>query len=415
MKKTKAYLNVLKLRLNLRLKREVVRNYPVAAFIEPNLFCNLHCPACPTGLGLDLRPTVSIKEDLFKAAIDEIGDYVFRLYMYNWGEPLLHKQTPEMIRYAKDKDIEIFLSTNLSIKLTDDYIERLVRSGLDNLIVSLDGVTEETYVKYRRNGNFNLVRENIRRINAMKEKLGLQTPKIVWQFLVFRHNEHELPQALAEYKEWGADEITVGPAIMPLEPHNEGFEPSTIPEYNMYHADHHVQTEARRQMDSGRACTWLYGVFVLNPNGKVSPCCAVPSEKHDFGDYSAGSKFSEVWNNEKFRQARRLFVPTDKKAAKNKTRKRKSGELVDGMSVRAALALPEDKIICQKCPIPFMQDYVDPIIIDVTNNMADSFARDSSLGKKALHLFHYLLMGAPNWQAIRRRGVGELSSYFRSS
>src|ERR687889_737956 len=107
MKKLRAYTNVLKLRMNMALKRQAVSNYPVSAIIEPTSF----------------------KEELFKSAIDEIGDYVFQLNMYNWGEPLLHKRTPEMIRYAKDKEIAIKLSTNLSIKLTDDYIERLVRSG----------------------------------------------------------------------------------------------------------------------------------------------------------------------------------------------------------------------------------------------------------------------------------------------
>jgi MoaA/NifB/PqqE/SkfB family radical SAM enzyme len=417
MKKTKAYLNVLKLRLNMKFKREVVQNYPVAAFMEPNLFCNLQCPACPTGLRLDLRPTVSIKEELFKSAVDEIGDYVFQLYMYNWGEPLLHKQTPELIAYAKTKQIKIILSTNLSIKLTDDYIERLVRSGLDTLMVSLDGVTEDVYKKYRRNGNLELVRENVRRIKAMKDKLGSPTPKVVWQFLVFRHNEHQIEEAQAQYKDWGADEISIGPAIMPLEPHNEGFEPSTLPQYNMYHPEHHTQREAQRQLNSGRACSWLYGVFVLNPNGKVSPCCAVPSEKHDFGDYSTETKFLDVWNNDKFQRARRLFVEWGKSAGKkngNGTAKRDEGELVDGMSVRAALTLADDKLICEKCPIPFLQDYTDPVIVEAANQLADSFARDS-LSQKVLHLFQYLLMGAPNWQAIRRRGAGKLGSYFRAS
>src|ERR1044071_3329760 len=175
MKKLKAYTNVLKLRANMVLKREAIHNFPVAAFMEPPSFCNLHCPACPTGNGLDLRPTVSIKEDLFRAAIDEMGDYLFMLIMYNWGEPLLHKRTPEMIQYAKQKEIVISLSTNLSIRLSDDYLERLVKSGLDTLTVSLDGATQETYVKYRRNGNLALVQENLKRIHEIKQRLESQT------------------------------------------------------------------------------------------------------------------------------------------------------------------------------------------------------------------------------------------------
>ncbi len=411
MKKPKAYLNVLALKVNMRLKRQVVRNYPVVAFIEPNLFCNLHCPACPTGLNLKLRPTVSIDEGLFRAAIDEMGDYLFQLSMYNWGEPLLHKQTPEMIGYAKKKNIKVVMSTNLSLKLTDDYLERLILSGLDVLMVSLDGTTAETYSKYRRNGNFDLVRENIRRIQAIKRQLGKQTPKVVWQFLVFRHNEHQIAQAEAEYKEWGADEISVGPAIMPLEQYNDGFEPSTIPEYNMYHPENVVQLESKRQMGSGRTCSWLYGAFVLNPNGKVSPCCAVPSEQHDFGNFRAGDKFFDVWNNEKFRRARHLFVEWSRKSssAQQTETAPTASHLIDGMSVMGARELSSNELICQKCPIPYLQNYTDPIIAEA----AEEAVRSIMAGDGIRGLFNYFLMGAPAISDWLRRAKNSFSYRLR--
>jgi len=401
----------------MKAKREIVRNYPVAAFIEPNLFCNLHCPACPTGLNLGLRPTVSIDQELFKSTIDEIGDYIFRLYMYNWGEPLLHKATPEMIRYAKAKSINIILSTNLSIKLTDDYIDRLVQSGLDTMLVSLDGVTQETYSRYRRNGKIDLVRENLMRIQQAKQRLGRTTPKLVWQFLVFRHNEHEIEEARAVHKEWGADEIAIGGAEMPMEPHNEGFAPSTIPEYNLYLPDHPVQLEGQRQLASDRACTWLYGVFVLNPNGKVSPCCAVPSEKHDFGELGRGGDFFSVWNNEIFRRARRIFAPTKRPRSNALTQEQKVAisKRIDGMSVRAGSTLAADKLICHKCPIPFLQNYTDPIIAEVATNLRTAYSQEKSLFRKARCLLSYLLMGAPTWYGLARtRALAERVLFLRA-
>jgi MoaA/NifB/PqqE/SkfB family radical SAM enzyme len=405
-KKPKAYLNVLKLRVNMALKRDAISTYPVAAFIEPNLYCNLQCPACPTGLRIGLRPTVAIDEELFKAAIDNIGDYVFQLYMYNWGEPLLHKRTPEMIAYAKRKDINILLSTNLSIKLTDDYIDRLVLSGLDRMIVSLDGVTQETYVKYRRNGNLALVRDNLLRIQRAKQRHNKTTPKVIWQFLVFRHNEHEIEQARALYKDWGADEFTVCGAEMPMEPHREGFEPSTIPAYNIYHPDHIFQKEAERQMTSDRACAWLYGVFVLNPNGRVSPCCAAPSEKLDFGEYHRGDIF-KVWNNETFRRARRIFTATPDKPRQQRrplTAEQKTAisKRIDGMALRVASKLSDDKLLCHQCPIPFMQNYTDPIIADVAAAQRDGAAHAASLSGRARHLMNYLLMGGPTLYGMPR-------------
>lgn len=425
MKKPKAYLNVLKLRLNMALKREAVSSYPVVAFIEPNLYCNLQCPACPTGLRLGLRPTVAIEEELFRATIDQIGDYIFQLYMYNWGEPLLHKRTPEMIAYAKKKDINILLSTNLSIKLTDDYIDRLVLSGLDRMIVSLDGVTQETYAKYRVRGDLQLVRENALRIQRAKQRLGTTTPKVVWQFLVFRHNEHEIEQARAVHKEWGADEFIVGGAEMPMEPYNDGFEPSTIPEYNVYHPDHPLQKEAERQLTSDRACAWLYGVFVLNPNGKVSPCCAVPSEKLDFGEYHKGDFFS-VWNNETFRRARRMFAsPPGKKrrAPRSLTteQKVKISERIDGMALRVVDQISEDKLICHRCPIPFLQNYTDPIIAEVATAQREGAAHAPSLTGRARHLMNYMLMGGPTlagtWRtrALAKRLLSLRAPQFRSA
>ena len=399
MKKPKAYLNVLKFRLNMALKREAVSSYPVVAFIEPNLYCNLQCPACPTGLRLGLRPTIGIDEELFKATIDQIGDYVFQLYMYNWGEPLLHKRTPEMIAYAKNKDINVLLSTNLSIKLTDDYIDRLVLSGLDRMLVSLDGVTQESYSKYRVRGDLALVRENLMRIQRAKQRLGRATPKVVWQFLVFRHNEHEIEQARAVHQEWGADEFLVGGAEMPMEPHNDGFEPSTIPEYNVYHPDHPLQKEAERQLRSDRACGWLYGVFVLNPNGKVSPCCAVPSENLDFGEYRKGDFFT-VWNNEMFRRARRMFAspsnkPRQQQPALTTEQKRGISKRIDGMALRVVNEVSEDKLICHCCPIPFLQNYTDPIIAEVAAAQRLGATHAPSLTGRARHLINYMLMGGP--------------------
>lgn len=425
MKKPKAYINVLKLRMNMALKREAVTSYPVVAFIEPNLYCNLQCPACPTGLRLGLRPTVAIDEELFKRTIDQIGDYIFQLYMYNWGEPLLHKRTPEMIAYAKKKDINILLSTNLSLKLTDDYIDRLVLSGLDRMLVSLDGVTQESYSKYRRKGDIALVRENAMRIQRAKQRLGAVTPKVVWQFLVFRHNEHEIEEARAVHQEWGADEFIAGGAEMPMEPYDEGFEPSTIPAYNVYHRDHPVQKEAERQLTSDRACGWLYGVFVLNPNGKVSPCCAVPSEKLDFGEYHDGDFFA-VWNNETFRRARRMFRSTRntrQREPRSITTEQKTAisKRIDGMALRVVDQVSEDKLICHKCPIPFLQNYTDPIIADVAAAQRNGLTHASSLTRRARHLMNYMLMGGPTlngtWRtrALAKRLLSLRAPQYRSA
>ncbi|MDT5293784.1 MAG: hypothetical protein QOJ76_664 [Acidobacteriota bacterium] len=403
MKKMRAYFNIFKYRLNITLQREVIHNYPIEAYIEPTSFCNLRCPACPTGLRLGERPSTAIDENLFKAAIDEVGDYVFLLWMYNWGEPLLHKQTPELIRYAKGKDLKVILSTNLSIKLSDDYIERLVRSGLDTLIVSLDGTSEEAYERYRIGGNFGLIRENMLRIQKAKARAGVSTPDVMWQFLVFRHNEHEVARAREVYREWGADSLKIAPAEMPLAQYNTGFEPSTLPQYNMYDSGNALAKETERQMNGGKACSWLYGTFVLNPNGKVSPCCAVSAEKNDFGEYRAGGDFFKVWNNATFRQARKLSARFAKSPSRNglsEGEKQEISKRIDGMAMGVNHSLESKELICHKCPIPFRQSDVNITILDVTYKLGHSLLHTSSLTLKARCVLAYLLMGAPYWRKM---------------
>ena len=90
--------------------------------------------------------------ELYKCLIDETGDFLFGIELCNWGEPLIHRQTPEFIRYAKSKEIMVSIHSSMSIHLSDEYIRNLVTSGLDRLIVSVDGATQETYEKYRRGG-----------------------------------------------------------------------------------------------------------------------------------------------------------------------------------------------------------------------------------------------------------------------
>ncbi len=413
MKQMPAYFNVLKLRINRALKREVVLNFPIEAYIEPTSFCNLRCPACPTGLRLGERPFASIDETLFKSTIDQLGDYVFLLWMYNWGEPLLHKRTPELIRYAKSKELTVILSSNLSIRLSDDYIERLVKSGLDTMIVSLDGASAKTYEKYRLGGNFNLVRENMLRIQETKARLGISTPRVVWQFLVFEHNEHEVDMVSSLYKQWGADDIKIAPAEMPLEIYNPGLKPSTIPEYNMYHRDNSLVKETVKQMNGSRACSWLYGTFVLNPNGKVSACCGVSAEKNDFGDYQAGSDFFQVWNNEKFRRARSLFKTLDKRPTQAALNERQTQEIVkriDGMAMGVNHSLDDSELICHQCPIPFRQADADLTILNIVYQLAHTFVHDSSPFKKFRCLIAYLLMGAPYSRKLLGEAVAKFST-----
>ena len=308
MKPAKAYLNVLRLRVNMALKRPVINTYPVIAYIDPTTsYCPLRCPGCPTGLRLGLRKPHMLEWELYKRLIDEIGDYLFDIELYNWGEPLIHKQTPDFIRYAKSKDIKVVVHTNLSIHLSDEYIRNLVRSGLDKLVASVDGASQETYEKYRRGGDLSLVRKNMERIQAEKAALGFKTPEIIWKFLVFKHNEHEIATARTTYKDWGADGLSISEPFMACNMLEEGFAYSSIPEYaNPSECQAKPRTNTDRKRRSPR-CSFLYEALTLNADGSVSPCCCITDENDDFAKYLPSCSFFSVWNSDKFRTARSLL------------------------------------------------------------------------------------------------------------
>jgi len=121
--------------------------------IEPTNYCNLKCPLCPTGAGLIRREKAAMSFEDFKKILDNLGNQIIHLRLWNWGEPLLNKELPKMIKYAKSKNIYVNTSTNSSF-LNKENVRELTNSGLDHLIVSLDGASEETYSLYRKNGNF---------------------------------------------------------------------------------------------------------------------------------------------------------------------------------------------------------------------------------------------------------------------
>jgi MoaA/NifB/PqqE/SkfB family radical SAM enzyme len=357
LKPVRAYVNFLAYLVNRGLSRGIVDNQPVMAFVDPTTFCNLRCPACPTGAQAGLRKPATLDLELYRAFIDEVGDYLFKLYLYNLGEPLLHKQAPELVALARARDIFVMLSSNLSLALDDVYCERLVASGLDVLIVPLDGASPDTYAKYRRRGDFELVRSNMRRIQAAKARLGSSTPRVVWQFLVFAHNQHEIETMRQQYREWGADDYWVAGAYMPIGAEAEGFAPPGLAQFDIYHGEHLHRRKTERAAARGKACSWLYGVATLNPDGRVSPCCYVPAEKDDFAVYTPPARFLDVFNAPSFVEARSLFrTPGFWQAGE-------SWEALvhrmDGRAMGVASTLGPGEAVCRKCPVPFLQDVVD--------------------------------------------------------
>lgn len=293
-------------------KNPKVITYPAVLTICPGNICNLHCSLCPTGQNDSGRDKGFLSLDLFKKIMDECGPYLWNLDLYNWGEPLLNKELFEMVKYAKSFKVNVSISTNLN-HFNDSICSDLVLSGLDHVIVSLDGASQESVSKYQVGNDFYKVVANIKRLANCKKDLNKKTPIITWRFLVNRYSENEIESAKRLSQEIGVDELKInkfrcdmGKEL--LFDNDEQFKnvSSWLPTNESL--SYYDYTKKRKKKI--RNCRWLWMQSSINWNGSVSPCCGVWHEKYDFGNIRDDS-FKMIWNSAKYREARKISRKND--------------------------------------------------------------------------------------------------------
>jgi len=190
-------------------RHDLLISFPYFLVIDPANGCPLHCPGClhnrtfKEKIGPDWQAGF-LSEKIFGTFIKNFGAYASHLQLFNWGEPLLNKLTPLFISQAKSYLLHTSLSSNLSVKFD---AEALVMSGLDHMILSIDGSNRDSYEQYRRGGDYDLVIENVRRVVEAKKKCNLSTPWLTWQFLLFEHNKHEVEAVKKMACELGVNEV----------------------------------------------------------------------------------------------------------------------------------------------------------------------------------------------------------------
>src|SRR5579862_9368379 len=139
-------------------KKPVQWGYPVSVSVEPTTSCNLRCPECPSGLRSFTRPRGMLEKKFFEKMIDQMAPELLYLTFYFQGEPYLNPDFLEMVKYAKSKRIYTATSTNAHY-LNDENARLTVESGVDSLIISIDGITQDVYSQYRIGGDLEKVME----------------------------------------------------------------------------------------------------------------------------------------------------------------------------------------------------------------------------------------------------------------
>jgi MoaA/NifB/PqqE/SkfB family radical SAM enzyme len=295
-----------------RMRRQTqLRGMPYYYFIDPCNVCNLRCPLCPTGNGTLDRSKGMLKFKDYEVILEKIAPYAVEVSLHNWGEPLLNKQIFEIINATSERGIATNMSSNLSIE-KDDLGQQLVESGLEYLIVSLDGVTQDVYEQYRVRGEIDLVFHNLRSIIEAKKRLKSKTPKIEWQFLVFKHNEHQMETAQAMADEFGVDRFRFRSPGFPLgdyklkgKPDQEAAEDKWMPTNPAYWELHPGQLRKEGYLWD-EPCYYLYRSMTVNPGGGVAACCIVYKERQDFGNL-VNDDLATIWNNQQYQRSRALF------------------------------------------------------------------------------------------------------------
>ena len=299
----KRFINFCRAELNRVMKKEIINSYPYILKIESTNICNLRCAFCYDGRRASAfgeRKYGKMTLDNFKKLIDEVGCYLFKINLYGFGEPLLFPETLEMIKYACKNNIGIGISSNLNF--SDPVLpKRIVESGLEVLIFSCHGVTQESYNKFMDKGNMELASGNIKKILDERRRIGSTTPLIDWQYCVTKFNEGEMDMALAKARELGIDQIRFIKPNFPEDADDEWFA-----DYFKEHAPVELQ-------QNKAVCAWTYRSAYINYDGGLRPCCQADRLlANDFGNVFI-SGFKNVWNNEKYKSSRRLIAnPSNK-------------------------------------------------------------------------------------------------------
>lgn len=272
---------------------------PISISFEPTTSCNLRCPECPSGLRSFSRPTGMLKEGLFKKTIDELQDTLSYLIFYFQGEPYLHPQFIELVKYATSKKIYTATSTNAHY-LTEEIARQTVQSGLDRLIISIDGTSQETYESYRKGGTLNKVLEGTRNILRWKKELKTHTPYVVFQFLVVRQNEHQIEEVKRLGKELGVDYVALKTAQIYDYENGSELMP-TIDAYSRYRKTLSGKYSIKNELLNH--CWKMWHSSVITWDGKVLPCCFDKDAHHIMGDLNQQS-FKSIWKGDKYNDFR---------------------------------------------------------------------------------------------------------------
>lgn len=284
------------------IKKPIQWGYPIAFSVEPTTSCNLRCPQCPSGLRSFTRETGSLELETYKTIIDQLYRTSGYITLYFQGEPYLNKNFNAIVNYAFQKKMYTATSSNAHY-FTKENAENVIKSGLDRLIISIDGIDQETYSKYRIGGSIDKVIKGTQALVEAKKNLKSKTPHIIWQFIVFRHNEHQLEDIKKMAAQVDVDELSIKTAqIYEFETGNDLI--PTNENYSRYKKDENGYRFKNKLLNH---CWKLWSSCVFTWNGQVVPCCFDKDAHYQLGSINSKS-FKEIWQGDAYQRFRSQLI-----------------------------------------------------------------------------------------------------------
>lgn len=266
---------------------EVVEAVPWRIVLEPTNICNLRCASCSSKEGHMPRGMLTAANAAH--FLRDLWPYLVQVNLFNYGEPLLNPELPEIIALLHDHGVGTHVHSNFN-RLDREFADRIIDAGLDFLVASIDGVTQDVYERYRVGGSCERALANLAEFVRRRDVRGQAWPRIIWRMLSFPHNLHQINSAREMARELGTDDFAVAPGGL---------------NGTVWTSDGHIVDSAPLADARPPYCRDLYDFPVIHWDGTLLPCCFANTPEFAWG-HLTDMVWRDAFNNPGFRRARRL-------------------------------------------------------------------------------------------------------------
>ncbi len=309
----------------------IVASPPLCLYLEVTNRCNLLCATCPRTY-VELEPPADLSWDLFRRIVDQLPG-LRRAVLHGVGEPMLVKSLPKMVRTLAERGVYVLFNTNGTV-LNERNGRALIEAGLDELRVSLDAATRESFRAVRGKDYFDRILANVRRFRATQEREGHARPRVSLWLTGLKETIAELPAFVRIAADLGVREVYLQrlvffdrDAVGLARPDQALFEQMTREEADHLRAAEGLARELGVAFSASGAasepglslekttnrnpwslCARPWTVMYVTANGRALPCCIAPFSLHGYENYTLGDATQEtlraIWNGARYQRFR---------------------------------------------------------------------------------------------------------------